>query len=88
MPEPKCESWLMEGKLEPCVHYLPLTRELSNIGDVVGWAEENIEKTLAISERSTLFINDLFLHPDAISDEKMVMEKIMKKYKTVFGQIA
>ena len=88
MPEPKCESWLMEGKLEPFVHYLPLTRERSNIKNVVGWAEEIIEKTRAMSQRSMLFINDLFLHPDAISDEKMVMEKIMKKYKTVFGQIA
>ena len=79
MPEPKCESWLMEGKLEPFVHYLPLTRERSNIKDVVGWAKEIIEKTRAMSERSMLFINDLFLHPDAISDEKMVMEKIVKK---------
>jgi hypothetical protein len=85
MPQPHCESWLMETKLRPYVHYVPINKDMSNDKEMVKWAEANLEQTLLISNQSTLFIHDLLFHPDAIRDEALIKEKIMKRYKEYFS---
>lgn len=85
MPEPQCESWLMETKLQPFKHYLPADDDLSNVKEMVEWAEANLDQTLIVSKGSTQFIHDLLFHPDANNDEKLITERIMKKYRQYYG---
>lgn len=85
MSEPRCESWVMETKLQPFVHYLPIETDMSKIEELIEWAEGNLEHSRMISERSTLYVYDLLFHPDAIRDEKLIMERMMDKYRTYFS---
>jgi hypothetical protein len=39
MPRPTMCSWLMEDRLEPWVHYLPVAPDFSNLTDAVDWCE-------------------------------------------------
>ncbi|WP_165735328.1 glycosyl transferase family 90 [Pseudoalteromonas sp. C8] len=39
MCKPTKETWLMEGLLEPYVHYLPLDDDYSNLEELLGWAK-------------------------------------------------
>ena len=85
MPRPYCESWLMESKLQPFIHYIPINNDMTNINEMVRWAEENTERTLFIAKHSTLFIHDLFFHPDAMHDEMSIIEKMMERYRLLYG---
>lgn len=82
------ESWAMEGKLKPFVHFIPLKADMSNVEDMIRWAEMHPKETRLISERSTLFVYDEFFHPDAIKDEKEIMIRIMERYEQNFGHDA
>ena len=44
MPKPTWDSWIMESKLEPYVHYLPLNEELDNLEELMSWALKNDTK--------------------------------------------
>ena len=39
MPRPTRETWIMEGLLEPWVHYLPLEDDASDLASQVAWCE-------------------------------------------------
>ena len=80
MPKPICESWLMETKLQPYVHYLPMN-SMTDATEMVELAEQNLKQTLSISKRSTQFIYDILFHEDATSVNALIMEKIMEKYR-------
>ncbi|KAL3815510.1 hypothetical protein ACHAXA_006207 [Cyclostephanos tholiformis] len=88
MPPCTMESWAMEGKLKPFVHFIPLRADMSNVEEMVRWAESHPKETRLISERSTLFVYDAFFHPDAIEDEERIMVRIMERYEQNFGHDA
>ena len=79
------ESWAMEGKLQPYVHYIPISADMSDVETKIAWAESHPEETRLISERSTLFIYDLLFSPEAVEDEKNVMIGIMERFEQNFG---
>jgi hypothetical protein len=85
MPKPTWESWAMETRLEPFVHYLPLKSDMSNVEEMIRWAEEYPEQTRMIAERSTLFIYDLLMHPQAAEDEQSIIVSIMERFENNFG---
>ncbi|KAL7457630.1 hypothetical protein ACHAWC_009225 [Mediolabrus comicus] len=85
MPKPTWESWAMEARLEPFVHYLPLKSDMSNVEEMIQWAEEYPEKTRIIAERSTLFIYDLLMHPQAAADDQSIIVSIMERFENNFG---
>ena len=87
-PQFTWESWAMEGKLKPFEHYIPLKADMSNVEEMIQWADAHPEETLLISERSTLFIYDLLFHPDAMEDEKEIMIHIMEQFEQNFGSPA
>lgn len=49
MAKPTIEGWLMEGLLEPYVHYVPLKDDLSDLDDIVKWCNNNDEACNEIS---------------------------------------
>jgi len=82
---PKFVTWLMEDKLEPFVHYVPIAHDLSNVDEMVRWCERNPEKTLSIMRQSTLYINDLFFHPSSDDDNMKIRFEIMHLYNWQFS---
>lgn len=85
MPKPTWESWAMEAMLEEFVHYLPIERDMSNVEEMIQYAQEHPEETHMIAERSTLFIYDLLFHPEANTDEQNIMISIMERFENNFG---
>lgn len=75
----------MEGTLQPFLHYIPINEDMSNVEEMIDWAESHLEESRLIAERSTLFMYDLLFHPDAIEDERLVIQGIMEVYENNFG---
>lgn len=75
----------MEGTLKPFLHYIPINQDMSNVEEMIDWAESHPEESRLIAERSTLFMYDLLFHPDAIEDERLVIQGIMEVYENNFG---
>ena len=44
MAHPKIESWLMEGLLQPYVHYVPLKDDYSDLDEILDWCKSNDDK--------------------------------------------
>jgi len=78
-------SWAMEPFLKPFVHFIPVNSNMTNLEEMINWAEEHPTETKHIAERSTLFIYDLLFHPDSYLDEEVIMEGIWKRYDKYFG---
>lgn len=82
MPKPTKTTWAMENRLEPWVHYVPITS--NNVEEMVAWVIKHSNEARKIAERSTNFIHDLFLHPDAEKDGKAVMKEIAMRYASLW----
>jgi len=78
-------SYAMENLLQPFVHYVPVKSDLSNLEEMVQWAEENQALAKSIAVRGTLFIWDLLFHEDSYKDEEDVLMGIMERYERNFG---
>ena len=81
MPEhPKFITWFMEDKLQPFVHFVPVSHDLSNVGEMVRWCESHPEETLSIARYSTLYVYDMYFHPSADNDSMKIKFEMMKRY--------
>lgn len=49
MAKPTIEGWLMEGALEPFVHYVPLKNDLTDLDNIIDWCKNNDDKCKEIS---------------------------------------
>ena len=81
MTPPTRTSWVMEELLQPWVHYIPMTNQSSSALEVaVQWVMNHDQEAHKIAERATLFVYDLFFHPDAVRDNEMIQKEIMRRY--------
>ncbi len=87
MPKPKHTSWCMEELLEPWVHYVPLDDFATNVEERMQWIIDNDEKARKISERATLWMEDMVFHPDAAEDDRLIQEEILRRYEAHFLEI-
>lgn len=87
MPKPTMTSWCMEELLVPWVHYVPVDDDLGNVEERMQWIIDNDEKARKISERATLWMEDLVFHPDAAEDDQMIQEEILRRYEAHFLRI-
>jgi len=76
MAKPKIESWLMEGLLEPYVHYVPLKDDYSDLDDIINWCIKNDEKCYQI----TINANNFMKQFDNYNNEKLIFDNIKKYY--------
>lgn len=58
---------------------------MSNVEEMIEWAENHPGEARLIAERSTIYIYDLLFHPDGIKDESEIMEGIMERFEQNFG---
>lgn len=59
MPPPKVEGWLLEGLLQPFVHYVPIYHP-DNITNVLNWMKENDDKCKQIVSNANKYIKRLY----------------------------
>ena len=84
MPIPKHTSWAMEELLEPWVHYVPLDDFATNVEERMQWVVDHDEEARRISERATLWMEDMVFHPDAAEDDRLIQEEILRRYEAHF----
>lgn len=56
MPPPTCESWACESLLQPFVHYVPVSHDLSDLEEVVHWCRAHDDQCRTIAENGRAFI--------------------------------
>jgi hypothetical protein len=76
MKPPTVESWLMEGKLIPWVHYVPLNDNLSNLDEIYNWCLNNDDKCKEIVKNANNFMGQF----DDLENEKKLINKIELDY--------
>ncbi|WP_258098003.1 glycosyl transferase family 90 [Marinoscillum pacificum] len=59
MPKPKWTSWAMDEKLNPQEHYLELNDDLSNLEDLLEWAQSNDSLCQQIAQNGKNFISQV-----------------------------
>lgn len=79
MPIPTQATWLMEPLLLPWKHFIPLND--TNAEEMVQWVIDNDEEAHRISERASLFLHDLLLHPQAMIDEENIKRQMIERYQ-------
>lgn len=62
MPKPSVSSWVMEDKLEPLVHYIPLADDFSDAEAQVDWALSHENECMEISRNASRFMSQ-FMNP-------------------------
>ncbi|GMH77322.1 hypothetical protein TL16_g07367, partial [Triparma laevis f. inornata] len=60
MPKPRVVSWLMEDKLVPWVHYIPVEPNFEDLEEKVDWCLKNGEKCREIGHASRCFMMQFF----------------------------
>jgi hypothetical protein len=86
MPRPKITTFVMEERLEPYVHYVPLKDDYDEVEvqNQLSWILKNDRKARHIAERATFFIHDLFFHEDSEKDTLDIQKKILERYAKFF----
>lgn len=84
MPPPRFTSWSMEELLEPWVHYIPINRDLSDVEEKVLWMLNHQSEAQRISHRATLFVLDLYFHPDALKENRIINGAILQRFRKHF----
>ncbi|GMI05977.1 hypothetical protein TrVE_jg12773 [Triparma verrucosa] len=60
MPPPRVVSWLMEDKLLPWVHYIPVKPTFEDLEEKVDWCLANDERCREIGQASRCFMMQFF----------------------------
>lgn len=87
MPIPAHTSWAMEELLEPWVHFVPLEANLTDVETKMQWVVDHDAEARAISQRATLWMEDLVFHPDAREDDVWIQREMMRRYQAHFTRI-
>ena len=56
MAKPTIESWLMEGLLQPYIHYVPLKDDYSDLEEIINWCKNNDNKCQEIVKNANAFM--------------------------------
>lgn len=80
MSIPKIESWLMEGLLEPYVHYVPLKDDYSDLDIILEWCRSNDNKCQEIVENANKFMKQF----ENSETEQKIFNMIKEHYKNTF----
>jgi len=83
MPEPTYETWFMEGRLEPGVHYVALRSDFADLEEVVGHYENHPDEARRIIANAQAHFRQF---TDETS-ERLVSLLVLYKYFALSGQI-
>ena len=60
MPIPYVETWKLEQKLIPYIHYVPLNNDFSDLDEKMNWCLNNLDKCEEIAYMSKLYVLQFF----------------------------
>ena len=76
MPKPKYETWFMEGRLQPNVHYVEIREDYSDLEEKIRYYSEHIEEAEAILKNAHDYVAQ-FQDKDR---EELISILVLKKY--------
>jgi Glycosyl transferase family 90 len=74
----------MENLLQPWVHYIPISDDLSDVEEKVQWIVDHDNDVQQIARKGRLWIADLMYHPDATKNNKWIIDEALKRYQSHF----
>ena len=80
MKKPTKETWLMESKIQPYKHYVPLSENMDNLEEVLTWCKNNDNKCKQIAINGKRYMNMFFNIEREAYIEKRVLEEYIKIY--------
>lgn len=83
MPKPKYETWYMEGRLEPGVHYVALRDDFADLDEKIDHYEANPNEARAIVAAANAYTQTF----RNAADELTLSLLVMQKYLELSGQI-
>lgn len=83
MRRPRYETWFMEGRLQPGVHYVELADDFSDMEEKVDYYVTHTEDALAILGNARRYVRQ-FLHPRR---EELIALLVLKRYFELSGQL-
>ena len=82
MPKPTCETWFMEGTLQPDCHYIEVKPDFSDLIEKTRYYIEHPHKALAIIEHAHEYVHQ-FLDKKR---EKLVSLMVLEKYFSITNE--
>lgn len=82
-PQMKYETWFMEGRLQPGVHYAQVKDDFSDLDDVIEWLNENPDEAKLIIENAQKHAAQFWDH----EREKIISTLVIAKYLWLSGQL-
>lgn len=76
MPKPEFETWFMEGRLIPGVHYIEIAPDYSDLIEKIRYYGSHIDEAETILDNAHRYVRQ-FLDPER---EKLISLLVMKKY--------
>lgn len=76
MPRPKYESWFMEGRLKPAIHYIEIKEDYSDLEEKIRYYSTHIEESEAVIRNAHAFV-DQFRDPVR---EELISILVIAKY--------
>lgn len=73
MKKPSVETWMMEGLLEPFVHYLPLNDDMSNLPDLINWGKNNPNECMKIARNGQVFMSQFNNEEREMNLQRMII---------------
>ena len=86
MPKPETDTYMMESKLVPYVHYVPVKGDGSDLLKQLRWAKDNDEQCKWISEKATEYMDKLYQSDQAKKDDLWIRHRLATLYQEKFGK--
>lgn len=69
------------------MHFVPLNEDMSNLEEMIEWAQEHDKECSLIAQRATWFMEDLWVSEEARTDNAAVKFRMKKEYKTKYQSL-
>ena len=79
MKKPYWQSWIMEAKLQPNVHYLELNDNLTNLEELLSWASQNDDKCNEIAQNGQQYMSQFLVEENDLPVQKLLLEEFAKR---------
>ena len=82
MPKPTCETWFMEGRLQPGVHYVEIRDDFSDLVDKMDYYSRHLDELRTIADNANRYV-DQFRNARR---ERYIALLVMQKYFKMTNQ--
>lgn len=83
MPKPEWTSWTMEEKLEPFVHYLELDDNLTNLEELLNWADNHPRECEQIAQNGKSYVSQFLDKRHDTQVRMMLLEEFAKRVDVI-----